>query len=102
MIYIKCALGFCYECPEYSIPDKELDDAPNASIIHLSVYIYHRRYSIHGIIQNRPIVCISHEKIYDKNNSIIKSPTYGGKKTPNKNFMLYCRTSQGKLSTNIK
>ena len=39
VIYIKCALGFCYECPECNKPDKELDYGPNASMIHL-VYIH--------------------------------------------------------------
>ena len=37
MINIKCALVFNDECPEYNIPNEELDGGPNDSIIHFSV-----------------------------------------------------------------
>ena len=40
MIHIKCALGFFDEFPEYNVINEELDDGPNASIIHFSVYTY--------------------------------------------------------------
>ena len=84
MIRIKCALGFCDECPEYNIPSEELDDGPNASIIHFSVYTYQGRCSIHGTIPNVPIVCILCEENYDIKNSPIKRPTYGKKKNLSK------------------
>ena len=40
MIHINCALGFCDEFTDYNIPNEALDDGPNASIIHFSVYTY--------------------------------------------------------------
>ena len=60
MIPIKFSLGFYDEFPEYNIPNKELDDGPNASIIHFSVYTYYQgRCATHGIIPNGPSVFIS-------------------------------------------
>ena len=57
MIHIKCALGFCDVFPEYNIPDEELYDGPNDSIVRFIVYNYQVRCATHRIIQNRPSVC---------------------------------------------
>ena len=40
IIHIKYDLGFCDQCPECIIPDEELYDGPNASLIHFSIYSY--------------------------------------------------------------
>ena len=56
MINTKCDLGFCDEFPGYNITNEELDDRKNASIIHLSVYIYQGICATHGIIPNVKIV----------------------------------------------
>ena len=40
IIYMKWALGFFDEFIDYIIPDEEVDDGPNASLIHFSVYTY--------------------------------------------------------------
>ena len=50
MININCDLCFCYECPEYNIPNEEQYDVPNASMINFSVYTYHGICTTHGII----------------------------------------------------
>ena len=66
MIHIKCALGVCDECPEYNIPDEELDDGPNVSLLHFIVYNYQGRCAAHAKISNVPsvhIVCEENDDI---------------------------------------
>ena len=43
---MKCTLGFCDEFPKYIIPDEELYNEPNYSLIHFSVYTYQERCEI--------------------------------------------------------
>ena len=43
IIYMKCALVFCDECPNYSIPD-EVYGGLNDPFIHFSVYSYQVRF----------------------------------------------------------
>ena len=54
IINIKFALGFCADFPKYNIPDEELDDGTNYSLIHFSVYTYQGRRTKHGIMPNGP------------------------------------------------
>ena len=54
IINMKCALGFCYECSEYILPDEELDDGQNDSLVHFSVYTHQLRCAKHSIIPNIP------------------------------------------------
>ena len=63
MIHIKCDLGFGDECTEYNIPDEEIDDGPDDSIIHFSVYTYQGICATYGIITNELSVCRSCEAI---------------------------------------
>ena len=63
MINIKYVLVFCDECTEYNIPNEELDDDPNTSLIHFSVYTYQGRCETHGIIPNGITVCIMCEEM---------------------------------------
>ena len=78
-IHIKCGLGFFY-CPEYNITDEELDDGPNAPLIHFIFYIYQEKCEKHVIIPNGTTLCKICEANDDINNVLIKIPTYGKKK----------------------
>ena len=60
----------------YIIPDEELDDGPNAPLIHFSVYTYQLRYAKYGILTNGPPLCKLCEKYDDIKNGIIKKRTY--------------------------
>ena len=73
---MKCALGFCDECPKWIIPDKELDDGLNAPLIYFSVYKYQGICAKHGIITNGPTLCILWEEYVDAKNGKINRPTY--------------------------
>ena len=77
---MKYDLNFFDEFPKYMTPDEELDDVPNAPLVHFSVYTYQGRYAKHGIIPNGPTLCKLCEENYDIINGLIKSPTYGKKK----------------------
>ena len=77
---MNCALFFSDECPKYIIPDKELDCGPNYPIVRSSVYTHQVRCAKHGIIPNEPTLCYICEENFDKNNGLIKRPTYGKKK----------------------
>ena len=57
--FIKSVLIFYNEWPEYNIPDEELDDRLNASLIHFSVYTSQGRCATHVIIPNGPSVSIN-------------------------------------------
>ena len=66
---------FCDECPEYIIPDEEVNDAPNDLLMNFSVYNYQRRCPKHVIITNGPISCKIFEENYDINNGLFNRPT---------------------------
>ena len=77
-------MWFFLKYPEYNIPDEELDDVKNYSLINIIVYTYQVRCATHGIIPNGPslcIICLDNDYI---KNSLIKRPTYGKKKHLNK------------------
>ena len=57
MLYIKCDLSFCDECPEYNIFDEELDDERNFPLVLFSIYPYQGICEKHGIIPIRPSLC---------------------------------------------
>ena len=61
MVHVRFDLSFCDEFPEYNVPSEELDDVPNASIIHFSVYTYQGRCETRGIVPNESSVCRSSE-----------------------------------------
>ena len=63
---MKCALGFCDTFTKYIIPDEELDDGTNASLIHFYVFTYQGRYIKHGVIPNGLTLC----KISEENDDI--------------------------------
>ena len=102
MIRINCDLGFCDQFSEYNIPDEELDDGTNASLIHFSVYIYQERCATNGKNSNRPSVCKICEENDDIKNFLIKRPTYGKKKHITKISFSISEFYNGALSTNDK
>ena len=57
IIHTNCDLGSCCECNKYSITDEELDDGPNSTLLHFSVYNYQGRCTKHGTIPNVPTLC---------------------------------------------
>ena len=54
---MKCGLDSCDDIPKYIIPDKDLDDVPNSSLVHFSVYTYQGRCAKHGIVLKKPTLC---------------------------------------------
>ena len=63
IINMKCDLGFCEKFTNYIITDEELDDVPNAQLIHYNVYTN----------------TWMHEEDYDIKYNIIKRQTYENK-----------------------
>ena len=80
MIHFKCALCFCGEFPEYNLPDEEIYDGPNGSLVHFIFYTYQGICETHVIIKNGPCLYRICEGNYDINNGLIKIPTYRKKK----------------------
>ena len=81
MIHIKDDLVFCDECFEYNIPDEELYDGTNSSLIYFNVYSYQGICATHGIILNGPSVCRMCEENDDIKNGLINRPTHEKKNT---------------------